>query len=80
MEVSQVEERGFYVKIVANKGHGVAAALYRSLESLTTFDVRSSNLTVSADQNYVFTFTLHVSIYICVCINVIGQLVRKKKT
>ncbi|KAG6414830.1 hypothetical protein SASPL_122204 [Salvia splendens] len=59
MEVSQVEERGFYVKIVANKGHGVAAALYRSLESLTTFDVRSSNLTVSSDQNYVFTFTLH---------------------
>ncbi|KAG6383792.1 hypothetical protein SASPL_156436 [Salvia splendens] len=59
MEVSQVEEKGFYVKIVANKGNGVAAALYRSLESLTTFDVRSSNLTVSADQNYVFTFTLH---------------------
>ncbi|KAL1557702.1 transcription factor FER-LIKE IRON DEFICIENCY-INDUCED TRANSCRIPTION FACTOR-like [Salvia divinorum] len=59
MEVSQVEERGFYVKIVANKGHGVAAALYRSLESLTTFDVRSSNLTASADHNYVFTFTLH---------------------
>ncbi|XP_057786205.1 transcription factor FER-LIKE IRON DEFICIENCY-INDUCED TRANSCRIPTION FACTOR-like [Salvia miltiorrhiza] len=59
MEVSQVEDRGFYVRIVANGGHGVAALLYRALESLTTFDVRSSSLAASSDQNYVFTFTLH---------------------
>lgn len=60
MDVFQVEERGFYVKIVSNKGKGVAVLIYRVLESLTSFNVQSSNLAASAE-NYVLTFTLHVS-------------------
>ncbi|KAL8496508.1 hypothetical protein ACS0TY_020278 [Phlomoides rotata] len=58
MDVSQVEERGFYVRIVSNKAKGVAMLLYRALESLTAFTIHNSNLAASAD-NYVFTFTLH---------------------
>lgn len=61
MDVCEVEERGYYVRIVSNKGKGVAMLLYRALESLTSFDVRTSNLAASAPHNYVFTFTLHVS-------------------
>lgn len=74
MDVSQVEEGGFYVRIVSRKGKGVAMLLYRALESLTTFTIHNSNLAASAD-NYVFTFTLHVSLIIffnlifLICIN-----------
>ncbi|KAL7115877.1 hypothetical protein ACP275_04G208300 [Erythranthe tilingii] len=60
MDVYQVEERGFYVKIVSNKGKGVAASIYKALESLTSFNVRSSNL-ASSGENYVLTFTLHIA-------------------
>ncbi|KAL7153959.1 hypothetical protein ABFS83_04G202900 [Erythranthe nasuta] len=60
MDVFQVEERGFYVKIVSNKGKGVAASIYKALESLTSFNVRSSNL-ASSGENYVLTFTLHIA-------------------
>ncbi|KAL3849546.1 hypothetical protein ACJIZ3_011428 [Penstemon smallii] len=57
MDVFQVEERGFYVKVVTNKGKGVAVVLYKALESCTSFNVRNSNLTTYVE-NYVFTFTL----------------------
>lgn len=60
MEVFEVEKRGFYVRVVSNKGRGIAALLYKALESLTTFTLATSNLAASA-HNYVFTFTLHVS-------------------
>ncbi|KAL8057700.1 hypothetical protein ABFX02_04G201000 [Erythranthe guttata] len=60
MDVYQVEERGFYVKIVSNKEKGVAASIYKALESLTSFNVRSSNL-ASSGENYVLTFTLHIA-------------------
>ncbi|KAK4440682.1 Transcription factor FER-LIKE IRON DEFICIENCY-INDUCED TRANSCRIPTION FACTOR [Sesamum alatum] len=59
MDVFEVEERGFYVRMVSNKGRGIAALLYKALESLTTFILRTSNLAASAD-NYVLTFTLHI--------------------
>ncbi|KAI3450628.1 hypothetical protein Pfo_007293 [Paulownia fortunei] len=59
MDVFQVEERGFYVRIVSNKGKGVAVFLYKALESLTSFNVQTSNLAASAE-NYVLTFTLHI--------------------
>lgn len=67
MDVCEVEERGFYVKMVCKRGKGVAVLLYRALESLTSFDVRTSNLSASAPapNNYVFTFTLHVSMHPC---------------
>lgn len=61
MDVFQVDERGFYVRLVCNKGQGVAVSLFRALESLISFNVQSSNLATSAD-NFVLTFTLHVSI------------------
>ncbi|CAA3005247.1 transcription factor FER-LIKE IRON DEFICIENCY-INDUCED TRANSCRIPTION FACTOR [Olea europaea subsp. europaea] len=58
MDVFQVDERGFYVRLVCNKGQGVAVSLFRALESLISFNVQSSNLATSAD-NFVLTFTLH---------------------
>ncbi|KAK6141730.1 hypothetical protein DH2020_024532 [Rehmannia glutinosa] len=60
MDVFQVEERGFYVRIVSNKGKGVAVSLFKAVESLTSFNVQSSNLAAAAADNYVLTFTLHV--------------------
>ncbi|KAL3652989.1 hypothetical protein CASFOL_002670 [Castilleja foliolosa] len=59
MDVFQVEERGFYVRIVSNKGKGVAVSLFKALESLTSFTVHTSNMAAYA-QTYVFTFTLHI--------------------
>ncbi|CAA3022965.1 transcription factor FER-LIKE IRON DEFICIENCY-INDUCED TRANSCRIPTION FACTOR [Olea europaea subsp. europaea] len=59
MDVIQVEERGFYVRLVCNKGQGVSVSLFKALESLISFNVQSSNLATSAD-NFVMTFTLHV--------------------
>ncbi|XP_050370682.1 transcription factor FER-LIKE IRON DEFICIENCY-INDUCED TRANSCRIPTION FACTOR-like [Argentina anserina] len=44
IDVSQVEEIGFYVKVGCNKGQGAATALYKAIESLTIFNVLSSNL------------------------------------
>ncbi|TQD79389.1 hypothetical protein C1H46_035039 [Malus baccata] len=58
-DVSQVEEKGFYVKVACNKGQVVATALYKALESLARFNVQSSNLnTVSADR-FELAFTLN---------------------
>ncbi|KAG5238029.1 hypothetical protein OIU76_014538 [Salix suchowensis] len=59
VDVFQVEERGFYVRLVCIKGEGVAASLYRALESLTGFIVQSSNL-ATASEGFVLTFTLNV--------------------
>ncbi|KAL3828511.1 hypothetical protein ACJIZ3_017313 [Penstemon smallii] len=61
MDVYQVEERGFYVRILCRNEKGVAVLLYRALDSMTNFNVQTSNLAAS-EENYVFTFTLHVSI------------------
>ncbi|CAN6695588.1 unnamed protein product [Malus baccata var. baccata] len=59
IDVSQVEEKGFYVKVACNKGQGIATALYKALESLACFNVQSSNLnTVSADR-FELAFTLN---------------------
>ncbi|KAK7324905.1 hypothetical protein VNO77_28838 [Canavalia gladiata] len=59
VDMFQVEERGYYAKIVCNKGEGVAASLYRALESLAGFNVENSNLTTVCD-SFVLTFTLNV--------------------
>ncbi|KAI4322328.1 hypothetical protein L6164_022033 [Bauhinia variegata] len=59
MDAFQVEERGFYVKLVCNKGEGVAASLYRALESLAGFNVQNSNLATDSDR-FLLTFTLNV--------------------
>ncbi|KAL1345506.1 hypothetical protein AAHE18_08G122100 [Arachis hypogaea] len=59
IEMVQVEERGYYVKIVCNKGGGVAASLYRALESLVGFSVRNSNFETVCD-TILLTFTLNV--------------------
>lgn len=60
IDVFQVEEKGFYVRVVCNKGQGVAASLYKALDSFSSFIVQSSNL-ATADKNFVLTFTLNVS-------------------
>ncbi|CAK9187246.1 unnamed protein product [Ilex paraguariensis] len=59
MDVFQVEEREFYVRLTCNRGNGVAVSLYMAVESLSSFNVRSSNLATVAE-NFVLTFTLHV--------------------
>lgn len=59
MDVFQVEERGFYVRMVCRKGEGVVVALYKALESLTCFHVQSSNVAALPEQ-FVLTFTLSV--------------------
>lgn len=61
MDVFQVEEGCFYARIVSNRERGVAVLLYKALDSLKRAHVRSSNL-ASHDENYVLTFTLHVSL------------------
>ncbi|KAL2984246.1 hypothetical protein AAZX31_12G077400 [Glycine max] len=58
MDMFQVDEKGFYVKIVCNKGEGVAASLCKSLESLTGFNVQSSNLATVSD-SFQLTFSLN---------------------
>ncbi|MCD7465921.1 hypothetical protein HAX54_002136 [Datura stramonium] len=59
MDVFQVEEKGFYVRLVCNKGRYVAASLFKALESLSGFNVQSSNLATSTN-DYSLTFTLNV--------------------
>lgn len=59
IDMFQVDERGFYVKIVCNKGERVAASLYKSLESLRDFNVQNSNLATVSD-GFLFTFSLNV--------------------
>lgn len=54
-----MEERGFYVRLVCNKGGGVALSLYKAVESLNNFIVQSSNLATVSDK-FVLTFTLNV--------------------
>ncbi|MED6108200.1 hypothetical protein PIB30_021337 [Stylosanthes scabra] len=63
IEMVQVEERGYYVKIVCNKGGGgIAASLYRALESLVGFSVRNSNMETVCD-TILLTFTLNVKAF-----------------
>nr|XP_017228751.1 PREDICTED: transcription factor FER-LIKE IRON DEFICIENCY-INDUCED TRANSCRIPTION FACTOR-like [Daucus carota subsp. sativus] len=57
--VCQVEENGYYIRVVSNKGHGVAASLYKALDSLSTFILHSSNLATQND-TFLFTFNLNV--------------------
>ncbi|KAJ0872289.1 putative transcription factor bHLH family [Helianthus annuus] len=61
LDMFQVEEKGYYVRLVCNKGRGVAASLHRALESLTSFQVQSSNLSTVND-DFVLTFTLDVAV------------------
>ncbi|XP_042486559.1 transcription factor FER-LIKE IRON DEFICIENCY-INDUCED TRANSCRIPTION FACTOR-like [Macadamia integrifolia] len=59
MDVFQVEERSFYVRLASIKGEGVAVALHKALESLTCFDVQNSNISTVCDK-LVLTCSLNV--------------------
>lgn len=59
MDIVQVEERGFYVKVVCKSGGGVAISLYKALESLTPYNIQNSNLATVSDR-FILTFTLNV--------------------
>ncbi|KAL6010141.1 hypothetical protein ACLOJK_000572 [Asimina triloba] len=59
MDVFGVEEGGFYVRLVCNKGEGVVVSLYKALESLTNFHLQSSNFSTLPGR-FVLTFTLNV--------------------
>ncbi|XP_076929566.1 transcription factor FER-LIKE IRON DEFICIENCY-INDUCED TRANSCRIPTION FACTOR-like [Bidens hawaiensis] len=61
LDMFQVEEKGYYVRLVCNKGRGVAVSLHKALESITSFQVQNSNLATDGD-NFVLTFTLNVSV------------------
>ncbi|XP_010521720.1 PREDICTED: transcription factor FER-LIKE IRON DEFICIENCY-INDUCED TRANSCRIPTION FACTOR [Tarenaya hassleriana] len=58
VDVIQVGEKGFYVRLVSNRGKGVAPSLYKSLESLAGFHVQNSNLSSTSADRYLLTFTL----------------------
>ncbi|KAK8513302.1 hypothetical protein V6N13_002049 [Hibiscus sabdariffa] len=58
LDMFQVEEREFYVRLICSKGEGVATSLYKALESLTNFKLQTSNLATASDR-YVLTFTLN---------------------
>ena len=60
MDVIQVEEKGFYVRLVCNKGVGVAPSLYKSLGSLRSFQVQNSNLSSPSPDRYLLTYALDV--------------------
>ncbi|XP_004288930.1 PREDICTED: transcription factor FER-LIKE IRON DEFICIENCY-INDUCED TRANSCRIPTION FACTOR-like [Fragaria vesca subsp. vesca] len=60
IDVSQVEEKGFYVKVGCNKGVGVATSLYKAIESLTSFNVLSSNLNTINSGRFEITLILDV--------------------
>nr|GEX08123.1 transcription factor FER-like iron deficiency-induced transcription factor-like [Tanacetum cinerariifolium] len=60
MDMFNVEETGYYVRLVCNKGRGVAVALHKALESITSFQVQSSNLATVGD-DIVLTFTLNAT-------------------
>ncbi|KAI3846121.1 hypothetical protein MKW98_015490 [Papaver atlanticum] len=60
MDVFQVEESVFCVRLACNKGEGIAVSLYKALDSLTSLDVQSSNF-VTSPERLVFTFTVNVS-------------------
>lgn len=64
MDVFHVEERGFYLRVVSNRGVGVAMSLHKALESLTSFNVQSSNLAAAAaaPDRFILTSTLMVTI------------------
>ncbi|KAB2028281.1 hypothetical protein ERO13_D05G088200v2 [Gossypium hirsutum] len=59
LNMFQVEEREFYIRLICNKGEGVAISLYKALESLTNFKVLNSNLATLSDR-FVLTFTLNM--------------------
>ncbi|OVA19498.1 Myc-type [Macleaya cordata] len=59
MDVFQVEENVFYVRLVCNKEEGVAVALYKAIETLTSFDVQCSNF-ATFSETLVFTFMINV--------------------
>ncbi|KAI3846120.1 hypothetical protein MKW98_015489 [Papaver atlanticum] len=59
MDVFQVEEGVFCVRLACNKGEGIAVSLYKALDSLTSLDVQSSNFAMSPER-LVLTFTVNV--------------------
>ncbi|CAI9268418.1 unnamed protein product [Lactuca saligna] len=61
MDVFQVEEKGYYVRLVCNKGRGVGVSLHKALESITSFHVQNSNLATDGD-TFVLTFNLNVAV------------------
>ncbi|XP_045805718.1 transcription factor FER-LIKE IRON DEFICIENCY-INDUCED TRANSCRIPTION FACTOR-like [Trifolium pratense] len=60
VDMFQVEERGYYAKILCNRGEGVAPSLYKAIESLANFNIQNSNLATVCD-NFLLTFTLNVN-------------------
>ncbi|KAH9700334.1 transcription factor FER-LIKE IRON DEFICIENCY-INDUCED TRANSCRIPTION FACTOR [Citrus sinensis] len=50
IDVFQVEERRFYLRLVSSGGQGVAVSLYKALESLTSFDVQNFNFATEPER------------------------------
>ncbi|KAL5712037.1 hypothetical protein ACHQM5_014246 [Ranunculus cassubicifolius] len=59
MDLFQVENKEYYVRVVCNKGEGMAVALHKTLESLSPFEIKSSNFS-TVSERYVLTFTVDV--------------------
>ncbi|PIA43625.1 hypothetical protein AQUCO_01900196v1 [Aquilegia coerulea] len=50
MDVFQMEDKEYYVRLVSNKGEGMATSLYKALESLSSFDVKNSNFSTVSER------------------------------
>ncbi|XVF46774.1 hypothetical protein PTKIN_Ptkin03bG0055500 [Pterospermum kingtungense] len=68
LNMFQVEETGYYIRLLCNKGEGVAVSLYKALESLNNFKVRNSNL-ATVSERFALTFTLNAIQLISCCSN-----------
>ncbi|GAA0162313.1 DNA-binding transcription factor [Lithospermum erythrorhizon] len=60
IEVVQIEETEFHVRLVCKNGFGVAASLIKALELLSGFTLLNSNLASEAE-DYVLRFNIKVS-------------------
>ncbi|KAL4339329.1 hypothetical protein GQ457_08G027230 [Hibiscus cannabinus] len=58
VDMFQVEDKGFYKRVICNKSRLVALSLYRALESLTSFKVQNYNL-ATISYCFALTFTLN---------------------
>ncbi|GLT58662.1 hypothetical protein SLA2020_315330 [Shorea laevis] len=59
MDIFQVGEKVFYIKLVCNREEGVAVSLYKAIESLTDFKVQNTNLATVSD-TFALTFSLKI--------------------
>ncbi|KAL4190850.1 hypothetical protein AMTRI_Chr07g77810 [Amborella trichopoda] len=61
MDVFQVDENGFYVRMICDKSEGVLAATWKAFESLPCYRLLSSNFATPSPERTLITFTLQIA-------------------